>query len=140
MDVLSKSDDERVIEQKYKDYLCGLQINRAKIGYWIIFITVPLGSLRDFINTPELVYELGILRVLTTGIAILFYFFFFTPSRRHLAHHSILAAALSVLVLNEAGILTTGSFSNQLYFGPIIVLFCTGLLGCWPPGLCSSWA
>jgi signal transduction histidine kinase len=121
------------IEQKYKEYLCDLQINRAKIGYWIIFILVPLGSLRDFINTPELVYELGILRVLTTGIAILFYLFFFTPSRRHLAHHSILAAALSVLVLNEAGILTTGSFSNQLYFGPIIVLFSTGLLGCWPP-------
>ena len=133
MGAVAKELDAKAIERNYKEYLCELQLKRAKIGYWIIFILVPLGSLRDLVNTPELVYELGILRVMTTGIAILLFFYFFTPSRKHLTHHSILSAALSVLFLNEAGIITTGSFSNQLYFGPIIVLLTTGLLGCWPP-------
>ncbi|MBT6179772.1 MAG: response regulator [Deltaproteobacteria bacterium] len=129
----SEEPNSEVLEQKYKEYLSDLQSSRAKIGYWVIFIWVPLGSLRDLINTPDLIHETVTLRIITTLIAILLFFFFFEPSRKHLAHHSILAAALCILFMNEVGIITTGSFSNQLYFGPIIVLLTTGFLSCWPP-------
>ncbi len=115
----------------YQDYIRKVQISRSKVGYWIVFILVPLGSLRDMVNTPDQVQEMGILRLITTAIAILLYRFFFAPSQHKIAHHSSFAIAIWVLLLNETGIITSGSFSNQLFFGHIIVLLACGLLSCW---------
>ena len=127
----SEHGSEKFNPELYQDYIRKLQITRSKFGYWIIFILVPLGSIRDIVNTPDQVQEMGILRLITTAVSILLYRFFFAPSQHKIAHHSAFAVAIWVLCLNETGIITSGSFSNQLFFGHIIVLLTCGLLSCW---------
>lgn len=119
---------EGEIDCLFKETVNQARTNRARLTFWIVLILVPLGSIRDYFNTPEHFADFALRRFICTVVTAFLYKFFFSPSNRSLSHHAAPLLAAWVIFLNSTTVLTSGSFDNERYFGSVFVLLVGGLV------------